>query len=145
MNPDTTPTSPQAAELDEGPDRQELKLLLVAANFHLATPDIRSLLHTLKTEDCGFEVSLEIVDPALHPELLELHRLVATPALVKLEPHPKQVFAGNALSKKLRSWLPRWKQVETRSKSTAAAPCGRSNWKTNCWCSARKTRPSSND
>ena len=113
MNPDTPPTSPQVAELDEGPNRQELKLLLVAANFHLATPDIRSLLHTLKTEDCGFEVSLEIVDPALHPELLELHRLVATPALVKLEPHPKQVFAGNALSKKLRSWLPRWKQVET--------------------------------
>ena len=113
MNPDTPPPSPQVAERDEGPDRQELKLLLVAANFHLATPDIRSLLHTLKTEDCGFEVSLEIVDPALHPELLELHRLVATPALVKLEPHPKQVFAGNALSKKLRSWLPRWRQVET--------------------------------
>jgi len=84
VNPDTPQTSPQVAELGEGPDRQELKLLLVAANFHLATPDIRNLLHTLKTEDCGFEVSLEIVDPALHPELLELHRLVATPALVKL-------------------------------------------------------------
>ena len=86
--------------------------MLVAANHHLASPDLRNLLQFLKSEDCAFTVSLEIADPARQPELLELHRLVATPALVKLHPLPKQVFAGNGITQKLRSWLPRWQQME---------------------------------
>jgi two-component system clock-associated histidine kinase SasA len=31
---------------------------------------------------------------------------------VKLDPLPKQVIAGNAITQKLRSWLPRWQQME---------------------------------
>ncbi|MBM5825156.1 MAG: histidine kinase [Cyanobacteria bacterium M_surface_10_m2_119] len=93
-------------------ERQGLKLLLVAANHHLASPDLRNLFQLLKAEDVGFSVTLEVADPARQPELLELHRLVATPALVKLSPLPKQVFAGNAITQKLRSWLPRWQQQE---------------------------------
>jgi two-component system clock-associated histidine kinase SasA len=91
---------------------KDLTLLLIAARHHLASPDLRALLQFLKQEDCGFEVSLEIADPAQQPELLELHRLVATPALVKLEPPPRQVFAGNMICTQLRSWLPRWQQME---------------------------------
>lgn len=93
-------------------ERQTLKLLLVAAQHHLASPDLRNLIQFLKSEECRFKVTLEIADPARQPELLELHRLVATPALVKLAPLPKQVIAGNAITHKLRSWLPRWQQVE---------------------------------
>lgn len=92
-------------------ERQQLKLLLLAARQHLASPDLRSLLQFLRQEDCGFEVSLEIADPGVQPELLELHRLVATPALVKLEPLPRQVFAGSTISVQLRNWLPRWQQM----------------------------------
>ena len=112
MTVEPLPSPRDRPDLDQESNRQDLKLLLVAAKYHLASPDIRSLVHILKSEDCGFEVSLEIADPASQPELLELHRLVATPALVKLTPEPKQVFAGNALTQKLRSWLPRWQQVE---------------------------------
>jgi two-component system clock-associated histidine kinase SasA len=57
-------------------------------------------------------VDLQLANPAEQPELLELHRLVATPALVKLEPSPRQVFAGNTLVNQLRAWLPRWQQTE---------------------------------
>ena len=92
-----------------------LKLLLIAANHHLANPDLRQLLAFLERDDCGYRVSIEIVDPARRPELLELYRLVATPALVKLDPPPRQVFAGSTLSMQLRSWLPRWKQMEVVS------------------------------
>lgn len=91
---------------------QSLKLLLVAGKQHMATNDLRALLALLNNDEFSFQVSLEIVDPASHPEVLELHRLVATPALVKLEPAPKQIFAGNTLSLQVRSWLPRWKQTE---------------------------------
>ena len=104
-------SSPSGAEdPGQGHDRQGLQLLLVAANHHLASADLRNLLQMLKSEDVGFAVNLELADPAQQPELLELHRLVATPALVKLSPLPRQVFAGNAITQKLRTWLPRWQQ-----------------------------------
>lgn len=108
---DRPAADPPGAEADPA-TRQCLTLLLVAANHHLATPDLRNLLHLLKHEDVGFSVTLQVASPAEEPELLELHRLVATPALVKLNPLPKQVFAGNAITQKLRSWLPRWQQQE---------------------------------
>jgi two-component system clock-associated histidine kinase SasA len=104
------------AHLDgDGHLRRHLKLLLVAAPHHRATPDLRGLVSFLEQQDFGFDVSLEIADPAERPELLELHRLVATPALIKLEPTPKQVFAGNTLLQQLRNWLPRWQQLEVVS------------------------------
>jgi two-component system clock-associated histidine kinase SasA len=90
-------------------------LLLLANPHHLATPNLRNLVSLLRAEEKGFDVSLEVVDPAKHPELLELHRLVATPALVKLSPLPKQVFAGSTLPSQVRTWLPRWQQMEVVS------------------------------
>jgi two-component system clock-associated histidine kinase SasA len=107
-----TSDPPSTERAAPAPERQALKLLLVAANHHLASPDLRNLVQFLKGEECGFKVSLEVADPARQPELLELHRLVATPALVKLDPLPKQVLAGNAITQKLRSCLPRWQQME---------------------------------
>jgi len=100
---------------DDSTQRRHLKLLLVAGTQHRASADVRSLVAFLEKEDFGFEVSLELADPAQRPELLELHRLVATPALIKLEPAPKQVFAGNMLLQQLRNWLPRWQQLEVVS------------------------------
>ena len=113
--PNQHPSSPRRDAADNAPAAPPLKLLLIAANHHLANPDLRQLLAFLNAEDCGFAVSLEIADPSRRPELLELHRLVATPALVKLEPAPRQVFAGTTLSMQLRTWLPRWKQMEVVS------------------------------
>ena len=98
-----------------GGQHDVLRLLLVATRSHLASPDLRNLVGALRQEDLGFEVSLQIADPAQNPELLELHRLVATPALIKLHPAPKQVFAGNTISMQLRTWLPRWQQMEVVS------------------------------
>jgi two-component system clock-associated histidine kinase SasA len=106
------PSPTGADDPGQGDDRQGLRLLLVAANHHLASTDLRNLLQLLKGEDVGFTVNLELADPAEQPELLELHRLVATPALVKLSPLPKQVFAGNAITQKLRTWIPRWQQQQ---------------------------------
>jgi len=111
----TTPQGERESGVRPAGARQRLKLLLLATRQHLASPDLRNLLNALQGEDNGFDVSLEVSDPAHHPELLELHRLVATPALVKLEPAPKQVFAGTTLNLQLRTWLPRWQQMEVVS------------------------------
>ncbi|MFL0769664.1 MAG: histidine kinase [Prochlorococcus sp.] len=90
--------------------RQQLQLLLVAARSHLSRGDLRALVQFLEKEDCGFEVTLQISDPMQQPELLELHRLVVTPALIKIAPNPKQVFAGSNILQQLHCWLPRWQQ-----------------------------------
>ena len=92
----------------EAQDRQHLKLLLVASRHHLSRGDIRSLINYLETEDCGFDVTLDFSDPSNNPELLELYRLVALPALIKLEPSPKQIFAGSSIFEQIKTWVPRW-------------------------------------
>ena len=89
---------------------QQLQLLLVAARHHLSGQDLRSLIQYLERDDIGFEVTLQVSDPSQQPELLELHRLVITPALIKLSPSPKQVFAGSNILQQLKGWLPRWQQ-----------------------------------
>ena len=92
----------------EANDRRQLKLLLVASRHHLSRGDIRSLIEYLEGKDCGFNVTLEFSDPSDNPELLELYRLVALPALIKLEPSPKQIFAGSSIFDQIKTWLPRW-------------------------------------
>ena len=89
---------------------QELQLLLVAARHHLSGQDLRSLVQYLERDDIGFDVTLQVANPSQQPELLELHRLVVTPALIKLAPSPKQVFAGSNILQQLKGWLPRWQQ-----------------------------------
>ena len=63
-------------------DKKELKLILVAARNQLSSNDIKSLIAYLESDDCEFEISLQISEPTEQPELLELHRLVAIPAPV---------------------------------------------------------------
>jgi len=92
--------------------RQALTLLIVATSQHLSSPGLRGVLQFLESHDYGFELNLQIADPAKRPELLELYRLVATPAVVKLHPAPRQVFAGNTILEQLKGWLPRWQQLE---------------------------------
>ncbi len=92
----------------EATDRRQLKLLLVASRQHLSRRDISSLIQYLEKEDCGFNVTLDFSDPSDNPELLELYRLVALPALIKLEPSPKQIFAGSSIFDQIKTWVPRW-------------------------------------
>ncbi len=91
-------------------DKKELKLILVAARSQLSRGDLRSLVDYLESDNCEFKISLQISDPTEQPELLELHRLVAIPALIKISPNPKQIFAGSNIYSQLQTWLPRWKQ-----------------------------------
>ncbi|WP_269622772.1 histidine kinase [Prochlorococcus marinus] len=89
---------------------KKLTLLLVASKQQLSRADLRSLINFLKSEASGFEVTLQFSDPKQEPELLEFHRLVAIPALIKINPLPKQVFAGTRIFQQIQNWLPRWEE-----------------------------------
>ena len=44
-------------------DKKELKLILVAARNQLSSNDIKSLIAYLESDDCEFEISLQISEP----------------------------------------------------------------------------------
>mgnify|MGYP001196161544 CR=1 FL=1 len=98
--------------MDEIKEKQKrsLKLLLVASRIHLSSGDLRSLLKFLESKECGFNVSLQISEPSESPEILELYRIIAVPALIKLSPFPKQIFAGTSIFEQVRTWIPKWHQ-----------------------------------
>ena len=49
--------------MEASDQRQHLKLLLVASRHHLSSGDLRSLIQFLESDDCGFEVALQVADP----------------------------------------------------------------------------------
>lgn len=81
---------------------------------------IKTYLKTLK-EQHPFE--LEIVNVAQQPYIAEHFRLVATPALVKISPTPRQTIAGTNLVTQLEqcwsSWVESTQQQEQQESSEA--------------------------
>ncbi len=60
---------------------------------------------------------LEIVDVGKQPDLVEYYRVIATPALVKLFPLPRQILAGSNLLDQIDNWWDRWQdELEDDSK-----------------------------
>ena len=56
------------------------------------------------------------------PYLVEYFKLVATPALVKIAPQPRQILAGSNLIEQLEIWWPRWKiSLQNNSGSNSQA------------------------
>lgn len=68
---------------------------------------IRTYLQELRT-DTPFD--LEIIDVAEQPYLVEHFKLVATPALIKLHPEPRQILAGSNLVVQIEQWWSRWQR-----------------------------------
>lgn len=66
---------------------------------------IRDHLNTLKSD---YPVVLDIIDVGEQPYLAEHFKLIATPALVKLSPDPRQTLAGSNIRDLLNQWWPRW-------------------------------------
>lgn len=66
---------------------------------------IRAYLKELQAE-YSFEV--ETIDVEQQPYLAEHFKLIATPALIKIHPEPRQVLAGSNIIAQLKNWWPRW-------------------------------------
>ncbi len=85
-----------------------LQLLLFTDERPAHRAEIRKVqdyLYELQTET---EFYLRQVDIKDEPHLVEYFRLVATPALVKIFPEPKQVIAGSDLLTQLKRWWNQW-------------------------------------
>ena len=68
---------------------------------------IRDRLTVLATTQ-AFE--LQIIDVCQQPDLVEYYKVIATPALVKLTPLPRQILAGSNLIAQIDNWWERWQE-----------------------------------
>ena len=79
----------------------------------LKVQQIRSYLKQLQLE---YDFDLQVVDVGKQPHLAEHFKLVATPALIKIHPEPRQVLAGSNIVSQLKTWWSRWQtSVESYS------------------------------
>ena len=99
------------AALEQSTDSEASLQLLLFVDERLSSRKdiqrIRSYLEALRAE-CPFE--LMMVDVGEQPYLAEHYKLVATPALIKIHPKPRQTLAGNNLVAQLKNWWPRWQR-----------------------------------
>ncbi|NEQ40963.1 MAG: histidine kinase [Okeania sp. SIO3I5] len=74
---------------------------------------IRNSLSNLKT-DYPFEFN--VIDVGEQPYMAEHFKLIATPALLKIHPEPRQTLTGTNLVAKLEYWWPRWQRSLAESR-----------------------------
>ena len=86
-----------------------LQLLLFVDQRPSSHEQLKRLLAYLEHLRSDYPFELEVVDVGQQPYLAEHFKLVATPALVKIHPPPRQTLAGSNLLCQLQDWWPRWK------------------------------------
>uniref|UniRef100_A0A832M402 Adaptive-response sensory-kinase SasA n=1 Tax=Oscillatoriales cyanobacterium SpSt-402 TaxID=2282168 RepID=A0A832M402_9CYAN len=87
-----------------------LQLLLFVDKRPSSREQVRQVRSALKErkEECDFEV--QFIDVTEQPYLAEYFRLIATPALIKIHPEPRQTLAGSNLVQQLEQWWPQWQR-----------------------------------
>ncbi len=87
-----------------------LQLLLFADQRPDSKEQIRRIRKFLEKLDHQEAYELQVIDVSQQPYLAEYFKLVATPALVKIYPEPRQILAGSNLVAQLERWWPRWQR-----------------------------------
>ncbi|PSB08978.1 histidine kinase [Pleurocapsa sp. CCALA 161] len=110
----------QCPDSDQGNAEELLLQLLLFVDQRSSSEEqvqeIKAYLHSLRSD---YAFKLDVVEIEKQPHLVEFFRLVATPALVKMSPAPRQTLAGSNLIQQLEKWWPQWKEAKTSSESSS--------------------------
>ena len=87
-----------------------LQLLLFVDKRPNSGEQIRQIRSYLKNLKAQYSFDLQVIDVGEQPYLAEHFKLVATPALIKIHPEPRQTLAGSTLVTQLENWWPRWQR-----------------------------------
>jgi two-component system clock-associated histidine kinase SasA len=87
-----------------------LQLLLFVDERPSSQQQIQQIRRYLKQLQAEYPFELQIVNVGEQPYLAEHFKLVATPALIKIYPEPRQTLAGSNLIEQLSNWWLRWQQ-----------------------------------
>lgn len=107
--------------------RTPLQLLLFVDERSSSQQQIQQIYQYLKALQEEYAFELQSVDVGEQPYLAEHFKLVATPALIKIHPEPRQTLAGSNLIAQLERWWSHWyraaveKSLDTNSELTPPA------------------------
>jgi two-component system, OmpR family, clock-associated histidine kinase SasA len=85
-----------------------LQLLLFVDGRPKSRQQVQRIRAYLKQLQAEFNFELQIIDVGQQPYLAEHFKLVATPALIKIHPEPRQILAGSNIIAQLKNWWSRW-------------------------------------
>ncbi|MBK4729259.1 histidine kinase [Oxynema sp. CENA135] len=88
-----------------------LQLLLFVDRRPSSREHIRRIRSYLKAVETDPPFDLQVIDVAEQPYLAEHFKLVATPALIKIHPEPRETLAGTNLVPQLEKCWPRWQRA----------------------------------
>ena len=89
-------------------DHNTLQLLLFVDNRRSSQKNIEQIKSYLQSLSKDYFFDLEVLEISQYPHLVEHFKLVATPALVKVNPSPQQTLAGTDLTAKLQKYWYKW-------------------------------------
>ncbi|WP_251960188.1 histidine kinase [Nostoc commune] len=85
-----------------------LQLLLFVDGRPKSRQQVQRIRAYLKELEAEYSFELQTIDVGQQPYLAEHFKLIATPALIKIHPEPRQVLAGSNIIAQLKNWWPRW-------------------------------------
>jgi two-component system clock-associated histidine kinase SasA len=92
----------------ESSSEERLQILLFVDDRSNSQDNIKQIQNYLQNLQAEYSFDLQIIEIAQQPHLVEHYKLIATPALVKISPLPKQTLAGSNLTEQLQKWWHRW-------------------------------------
>lgn len=96
--PPNLPAQPEAA----------LQLLLFIDKRSSSVQQYQQVCDYLNPFRSSCQFDLKVIEMGEHPYLVEHFKLVASPALIKIFPEPKQILAGSNLIQQLKTFWPQW-------------------------------------
>lgn len=103
------PNSSQAESSRNSRSSKSLQLLLFVDERPSSQEHIQRIQSYLQNLQIEYPFELEAIDVGEYPDLVEHFRLIATPALVKIHPKPRQILAGSNLLDQLKQYWNQWK------------------------------------
>ncbi|NET58401.1 MAG: histidine kinase [Symploca sp. SIO2E6] len=98
----------QAAHEKPSDTEALLQLLLFTDERLSSRKNIQKIRHYLESLKMEYPFELKVVDVGKQPDLAEHFKLVATPALIKIHPQPRQVLTGGDIIGQIKNSWPRW-------------------------------------
>ncbi|HEY9667879.1 MAG TPA: histidine kinase [Coleofasciculaceae cyanobacterium] len=134
----------QAALEKSSNSEAPLQLLLFVDERISSRKHIQRIQGYLNTLRASYPFELTVVDVGEQPYLAEHYKVVATPALIKIHPQPRQVLAGSNLVAQLKNWWPRWQHsVEEYQESLSEGVCLQSSLNSSVSSQLSQSAPSS--
>jgi len=96
-----------------GTEELLLQLLLFIDRRSSSQEQVHEIKAYLESLSSTYAFKLDVVEIEKQPHLVEFFKLVATPALVKMSPSPRQTLAGSNLIQQIEKWWPQW-QVQSK-------------------------------